>query len=79
MNVTDVGPDYGLRLVEAAGGSDDTGPDDSSGVCPVCGAVFSWFPRMRLYMRGAHPEVFHVTAVANLQEWRNQLWTEEET
>ena len=65
--------------MEAAGGSDDTAPDDSSGVCPECGAVFSRFPGMRLYMRGAHPEVFHATAVANLQEWRNQLWTEEET
>ena len=65
--------------MEAAGGSGDTAPEDSSGVCPECGAVFSGFPGMRLHIRGAHPKVFHATAVANLQESRNRLWTEEET
>ena len=78
-DVTDVETDNGLRLAEAAGGSGDTAPNNSSGVCPECGAVFSGFPGMRLHMRGAHPELFHATAVANLQESRNRLWMEEET
>ena len=76
---TDVVTDEGLRPMEAAGGSGDTAPSNSSGVCPVCGAVFSGLPGMRLHMRGAHPEVFHATAVATLQDLRNLLWTEEET
>ena len=72
---TDVATDEGLRPMEAAGGSGDTAPSNSGGVCTECGAVLSGLPGMRLHMRGAHPEVFHATAVAALQDSRNRLWT----